>query len=202
MSRVWQRFETPIGPHHHVFTSAVDPVKRLCKMRVTRKSAEVTSGVCDIKVMKTTQSGFDGYIRDKYTNLEPVAPGSKNPNRIMCTQMVAEWTYNSAPRSGYVAANEKILSTLLCTFAGPPTTGLYSKSLQETCYQMASEVLNKFPEVDEVYLETPNVHFYPYPLGQFGLTNPNTVFQSTDPQTTASGRIITRLSRKKPSSKL
>ena len=87
MSRVWQRFETPIGPHHHVFTSAVDPVKRLCKMRVTRKSAEVTSGVCDIKVMKTTQSGFDGYIRDKYTNLEPVAPGSKNPNRIMCTQM-------------------------------------------------------------------------------------------------------------------
>ena len=39
------------------------------------------------------------------------------------------------------------------------------------------------------------VHFYTYPLEQFGLSNPNVVFQSTDCHTTASGRIRTIVRR-------
>jgi hypothetical protein len=80
-------------------------------------------------------------------------------------------------------------------FSGPASTGVFSKSVQETAYAMCVEVLRKFPDVSSVSLITPNIHHYPYPLEQFGLRNSNVVFQSTDCHTTASGRIETRVSR-------
>ena len=80
-------------------------------------------------------------------------------------------------------------------FAGPPDTGVWSKSLQETAYKMCVEVLRKFPEVSHVHLVTPNIHHYTYPLERFGMSNPNIVFQSTDCHTTASGRIETMVRR-------
>lgn len=44
-------------------SAARDPIKRFCRVRVTRTAAPVvTSGLIDIKLMKTTQSGFAGYI--------------------------------------------------------------------------------------------------------------------------------------------
>ncbi len=78
-------------------------------------------------------------------------------------------------------------------FAGPADKGVYSLSLQQTAYNMATEVclmkrdgggcgcgsaafnllidgghvaqvLRRFPEVTEVFLATPNVHFFPFPL--------------------------------------
>jgi urate oxidase len=67
---------------------------------------------------------------------------------------------------------------------------------------MGTNVLKQFPNVEHVTLETPNVHFYTYPLEQFGLQNPNVVFQATDSLTTASGRIVTHLSRSKAHAKL
>lgn len=82
-------------------------------------------------------------------------------------------------------------------FSGPADTGVYSKSVQETAYIMGTKVLEAFPQVADVYIATPNIHHYPYALEQFGLKNPNIVFQSTDCHTTASGRIETRVSRAK-----
>ena len=53
--------------------------------------------------------------------------------------------------------------------------------------------------MDEVSLITPNIHFYRWDAEQFGLSNPNYVFQSTDCHTSASGRITTTVSRVKKS---
>mmetsp|Transcript_71331 Transcript_71331/g.168130 ORF Transcript_71331/g.168130 Transcript_71331/m.168130 type:complete len:270 (-) Transcript_71331:59-868(-) len=202
--RTWERVNVGGKPHNHVFMTGTEPIRRTCRVRVPRQGqASCTSGVREIKIMKTTQSGFDGFIKDKYTNLQPVGPGTQYPDRIMCTQMVAEWTYAAPlPENKFSALNERILSTLMEEFAGPADEGKFSKSLQVTCYDMATQVLRAFPEVDEVYTETPNVHFYPYNLEQFGLRNPNIVFQSTDAKTTASGRIVTRLGRKPPAARL
>jgi hypothetical protein len=50
--------------------------------------------------------------------------------------------------------------------------------------------------IDSIDLVTPNVHYYAWPATKFGLDNPNVVFQSTEPSSTASGRIRTVLSRK------
>ena len=128
------------------------------------------------------------------SRVQPVEKGVA-PDRIMATELEALWTYSSPPRGGYEAANERIFATILASWGGPPDVGVYSLSLQQTAYNAAERVLNTFPEIDEVLLTTPNIHFYTYPLEQFGLSNPNLVFQSTDCDSTASGRIETRLAR-------
>eukprot|EP00039_Didymoeca_costata_P031564 m.35341 g.35341 ORF g.35341 m.35341 type:complete len:308 (+) comp8873_c0_seq2:192-1115(+) len=195
--RTWHRVMVGGKPHNHAFVTSGDPIFKSCKMDVAKHMTKITSGICNIKLMKTAMSGFDGFIQDKYGNLKPVGPGSEAPERIMCTDMVAEWTFSGVPAKGYRKTNEEIVSTLTDTFAGPPDKGVFSKSLQETAYKMATAVLDKFVSVNEVFLATPNVHFYTYPM-EFSsgkIDNPNIVFQATDCQKNASGRIVTRLKR-------
>jgi urate oxidase len=206
IERVWSRVNVGGKPHNHVFTSAKSPVTRTSLLVLPRNGLpHFTSGIANIKLMKTTQSGFLGYIRDEYTNLQPVGegPASVSPDRIMCTDMVGHWKFTPgrAPEGKFAGLNARVLETLVDVFSGDPETGVFSKSLQQTAYRMAGTVLKLFPEIDEVTLECPNVHFYRYDLEQFGLSNPNIVFQSTDSQSTASGRIVTVLSRK-PNAKL
>eukprot|EP00052_Salpingoeca_macrocollata_P001317 m.24935 g.24935 ORF g.24935 m.24935 type:complete len:301 (-) comp11284_c0_seq1:316-1218(-) len=191
----WDRVKVFGSEHNHSFQCAKDATKNTCFVEVTRHGATVSSGVCDVNLMKTTQSGFKGFIQDKYTNLQPVGAGSSSPDRIMCTQLTTNWKFSRKPASGYAVANKAIFQTLLENWAGPPEDGRFSKSVQETAYIMATAVLDQFPEVESVYLATPNIHHYTYPLEQFGMKNPNVVFQSTDCHTTASGRIETRVSR-------
>jgi urate oxidase len=200
--RRWERIG---GVHAHAFKSSRDPIERTCEIRVSRfrRGSKITkvdlvrSGVCGVKLLKTTQSGFDGFIRDEYTNLEPVGKGAKGgANRILSTIMDATWTYtNPAPWGRFVSSNANALKTLLETFSGPPNTGVFSKSLQETTWKMGKALLRKLSRVESVKIDTPNVHFYRYPLEQFSLENPNVVFQSTDPESTASGRIETFVRR-------
>lgn len=114
--RVWQRVEVQGQPHSHVFSSPRDPVKKTCHLvmrRGSERAPEITSGVKDIRLMKTTQSGFQGYIIDQYTDLKPVGSGSTSPDRIMCTEMAADWGFSRSPASGFVAANAAILDTLI-----------------------------------------------------------------------------------------
>lgn len=194
--RLWERVTVDGKGHNHVFMAPKDPIKRTCKVLVAAAGPiEVTSGVKDVKIMKTTQSGFKGFIRDKYTNLQPVGEGTDFPDRIMCTELEATWKWTKEPAGGYRAANQAVFTTLVDTWSGPPTTGVFSKSVQETAYKMATAALAKFPALDDVFLATPNVHFYRYELEKFGIPNPNVVFQSTDCHTTASGRIETRVLR-------
>lgn len=146
--------------------------------------------------MKTTASGFAGFIKDKYTDLQPVGEGSSNPDRIMCTEMTASWDYRRGAKvADYAKTNAAVGHLLVDRFAGPAPTGVFSKSLQETVYRMATDTLAEFPDINTVELITPNVHFYPFEASKFGLSNPNVVFRSTEPDTTASGRIYTKLIR-------
>lgn len=200
LERIWTRVDVQGKQHNHVFTSQAGPTQRSCSMSITRDSVQVTSGVLDIKLLKTTQSGFAGYIEDKYTNLKPVGAPGGSPDRILATSLTATWTYSKIPSVGFKNRNEAIFQRLLETFSGPADKGVFSKSLQETAYNMAVSVLRSFDEVDAVKLVTPNIHFYTYPLEQFGLKNDNVVFQSTDSNTTASGRIETLVRR--PSARL
>lgn len=196
-SRTWDRAVVDGKPHNHVFTSSPSPIQSTTYVEVHRSGKRVVRcGLKSMKLMKTTQSGFDGFIRDEYTNLEPVGAGSKNPNRIMCTEMEADWTFSEVVPD-FNKTNEAIKDSLLSTFGGPTDTGKFSKSLQETAYNMATTVLDKFHQVTEVSLTTPNIHFYRWDGEQFGLPNPNYVFQSTDCHTSASGRICTVVSRKR-----
>ena len=203
--RVWRRVMHSDGRgHNHAFMRGRNPTQRRCRVRVThdRTATRVASGIGDVVLMKTAQSGFKGFIQDKYTNLKPVGAGTgvkgADPDRILCTELEGWWTYTPSMLPDgydYKAANARVLQKLLDTFCGPPMNGRYSLSLQDTAYCVATAILKENPAIAEVSLATPNVHFYTYPLKQFGLLNPNVVFQSTDCHTTASGRICTLVRR-------
>lgn len=209
--RMWDPIQVQTGrsnttsAHNHAFMSTPDPFRKICKLDINRdKSIKVTSGVRGVKLMKTTQSGFKGFVKDEYTNLKPVGSGSESPDRILCTELEAQWTFtqNQAPEGHFRTINDAIWQTMLDEWGGPPEKGIFSPSLQATAYKMATAVLRKVTAVSEVFLFTPNVHFYTYPLEQFGMSNKNEVFQSTDCRTTASGVISTRVGRNAINAKL
>ena len=65
--------------------------------------------------------------------------------------------------------------TLLEVFA---TT--YSRSVQDSLYRMGEAALAAVPEISEISMACPNMHFIPMNLSAFGLDNNNDVFLPTD----------------------
>ena len=155
----------------------------------------MSSGLCDLKLMKTAMSGFKGFIQDEYTNLKPVGEGAASPDRIMCTELEAQWSHAS-DAADFAAVNARVRQLILETYAGDPVEGVFSLSLQQTVYRIARAVLDELAGIESIRLITPNVHFYTWAAHEFGLENPNLVFQSTDCHSTASGRITTFVSRR------
>lgn len=58
----------------------------------------VHSGVQDMKVLKTTQSGFEGFLRDRFTTLQEAR------DRCFCTSVYARWRYNKIQDLDFDAA--------------------------------------------------------------------------------------------------
>jgi urate oxidase len=138
----------------------------------------VVSGVQNLIIMKTADSGFEGYIRDSLTTLPETA------DRLFGTAVRADWRY-IAPDLAFASLREKIRETLLAVFAGH-----VSKSVQHTLYAMGESVLEKFGEVDEIELTMPNIHCLLVDLSRFGQDNPNEIFVPTDePHGTIQARI-------------
>ena len=82
----------------------------------------------NLVVLKTTDSSFAGFPRDRFTTL----PDTKD--RILATSMTASWLYR-ADASDY-AARERIRAALVETFAAHD-----SRSVQHTLYAMADSAL-------------------------------------------------------------
>ncbi len=141
----------------------------------------VVSGLQNLIVMKTADSGFQGYIRDSLTTLPETA------DRLFGTAVRADWTY-VAPDVAFASSREKIRETLLAVFAEHA-----SKSVQHTLYGMGEAVLEKVREVDEIELTMPNIHCLLVDLSRFGQDNPNEIFVPTDEP---HGTIQARLRRK------
>ena len=88
--------------------------------------------------------------------------------------MVASWKWSGKPAS-YLATNAKILTTALEVFSMT-----YSASVQDSLYRMGEAVLAVVPEISEISMACPNMHFIPMNLSAFGLDNNNDVFLPTD----------------------
>lgn len=52
------------------------------------ENAVIYSGIKDMKVLKTTQSGFEGFLKDHFTTLQ------ETKDRVFCTSVYARWRYN------------------------------------------------------------------------------------------------------------
>jgi urate oxidase len=88
--------------------------------------------------------------------------------------MVATWKWSGKPAS-YPDTNKKILDTLLEVFSNT-----YSYSVQDSLYRMGEATLATVPEISEISMACPNMHFILMNLTPFGLDNKNDVFLPTD----------------------
>ncbi|MFG2039371.1 factor-independent urate hydroxylase [Dactylosporangium sp. NPDC048998] len=122
------------------------------------------SGVTGLVLLKTTDSEFHGYVRDRYTTLP------ETRDRILATSVDATWRTAAGPADG-----AKARAALVEAFADT-----YSYALQQTLFAMGSRVLEACPDVLEVKLSLPNRHHFLVDLAPFGLDNPNEVYFAAD----------------------
>lgn len=150
----WNR----INDHDHCFVQRKDEV-RTAVVVADGEERTVIAGFKDLTVLKSTQSGFTGYPKDKYTVLP------ETEDRIMSTDVATRWRYNTTDVD-YDAVYENVKKIILAKF-----TDHYSKALQETLYLMGKAVIEAHPEIDEIKFSCPNKHHFVYDLGFCGLEN-------------------------------
>ena len=154
-------------PHEHSFVKG-SREKRTININATRGEMIIESGVEDLIVLKTTHSGFSGFIRDKYTTLPEV------DDRIFATAIKGIWRYADASQ-----ATEKmwedIRTTILKVFSDHE-----SLSVQHTLFAMGEAVLEQFEAVAEVAFSLPNIHCLPFDVSKFGIDDKYAIFVPTD----------------------
>jgi urate oxidase len=175
----WDRLTINGTPHDHAFQKDANG-QNTAHLTASRIAQTLTSGVAGFTFLKTTASGWVGYLMDEATTLP------ETTDRIFSTAMDANWTWAKTPEN-YPEANAKILAAMMDVFA---TT--YSPSVQNTLYLMGSAALAAVPEITTIVLACPNKHYLPINLKPFGLDNPNLVFTPTDEP---HGQIECKLSR-------
>lgn len=175
----WMRIAVGGEPHRHAFISGGEE-KRTTMVRAAREGRTVESGIKDLVVLKTTKSGFAGFIKDRYTTLPEAS------DRIFCTSVKTSWVYSN-PEAATGKTWRDVRQTILETFAEHD-----SLSVQHTLYAMGEAVLEKFPDVVEISFSLPNIHCLPVDFTRFGLENDNRIFIPTDEP---HGLIEARLSR-------
>ena len=137
-------------------------------MIATRKEKTVRAGLEGLVVLKTTDSAFEGFLRDEYTTLK------EDRNRILATVVRAHWIYRG-DADDFEKSWHGVRQTLLETFAEHD-----SESLQQTLYAMGEAALQKFPGIREIHLSLPNKHYNLVDLSAFRLDNPKEIFLPTD----------------------
>jgi urate oxidase len=166
----WERITVNGAPHPHSFTRSGSGA-RTCVVRSDRAGGvEVRGGLAGLDVIKTTRSGFAGFLRDEYTTLPETS------DRIFSTRVDATWVYNrGAPDAAFSEdSHARARQALLETFAAHD-----SRSVQQTMYAMGEAFLAALPAVSSISLTMPNKHRILANLQPFGLDNANEIFVAT-----------------------
>lgn len=163
----WKRMHFDGAYHSHAYCSGGNE-KHTAVIVQNKNGIEVTAGIADLLILKTTDSAFEHYIKDPYTTLKETS------DRIFATECEVSWTYNSS-KVLFVELFNGIRTTLLQTFANHQ-----SLSVQHTLFAMGKAVLEKFSAVKDITLKMPNKHHILFNLEQFGMDNKNEIFIATD----------------------
>jgi urate oxidase len=167
----WDRIQAHGALHDHSFVRSGQEVRTAVLVR-DGGTEHLIAGLKDLTVLKSTQSGFSGFPRDKYTTLPETS------DRILATDVSARWRFRPGTDLGTLDFNksyEDVKSLLLEGFSEK-----YSHALQQTLFDMGAKVLEAHTEIDEIKFSMPNKHHFLVDLSPFGLDNPNEVFFAAD----------------------
>ncbi len=164
--RLWTRMAPGGAPHPHAFVRDANG-RPFSAVRAERSGSVARSaGIRDFVIMKTTESGFEGYPRCELTTLPETS------DRILATSMDAVWQYAGEAN----CADADVIAAMLEVFAGT-----YSPSVQRTLFQMGEAALGAFPALRRVRLTMPNKHYLGLDLTRLGRpAGQNRVYLPTD----------------------
>jgi urate oxidase len=174
----WNRIEVNGHGHEHSF------VRGAGERTATVKGDEgggrrVEAGIDNLLVMKTTESGWEGFSRERFTTLPETS------DRILATIVTASWAYAERTDLDFDGLWRGVRDRILTTF-----TDHYSPSVQNTLYRIGRAVLEGFGEVQRIHLSFPNKHHILYDLSRFGMENDNEIFHATsDPYGLIEGTV-------------
>ncbi|XP_052790382.1 uricase-like [Mya arenaria] len=193
----WKRIQIEGQPHNHAFQFVADGT-RICEVQQKREEQPVVmAGIRNLRVLKTTESAFRQFVTDEFRTLPDT------DDRVMSTVVTADWWYNTAMGFCFDKAWEIVKSTILEKFAGPPETGMFSASVQNTLYISGKAAIARIPQVDRIDITLPNKHYFDvdfsrFPKLEFSGCENNQVYMAVDKP---SGNIHAQI-RRSPSSKL
>lgn len=186
----WERLNAPDSfgkqaPHNHTFLR-IGPQRPYTKVQAEQRPGSplkltMQSGFRNLDILKTTQSGFVGFHRNKFTSLPEVQ------DRLLASSVTAEWDFNdsavTATGTNFNEVSCSIEKELINTFAGPSDVGVFSASVQQTLYDMGKNAVLKVPAIKSITLEMPNIHNIPFNLEPYGFpkeSGPPTIFFPID----------------------
>ena len=160
---LWNRIQLDGQSHAHAFTGGGSE-ENSCTVVASNDGTTMRSGLSGLKVLKTTDSGFEGFHQDQFTTLKPTA------DRIFATTITADWPCKDTDHD-WTTTRAKVRGLLLEVFASR-----FSPSVQKTLYEMAEVVLAACPEIDEISLNMPNQHHLLADIAKMKLENQNDIF--------------------------
>lgn len=191
----WERIkydESDGKAHNHAFLHT--PIcKRYSSVALERdeKYPSITSGLKDLRILKSTQSSFVNFVDDEYRSLGDFQ------DRIFSTVVDCSWEYNSNnPHIDFCRIWKAIQLSIFKNFAGDLDVGVPSPSVQYTIYVTEKDVLKCIKEVKSISMTLPNKHYVGFDFSKFEKIVRNdeeTVFVPLDKP---SGCIYAKLDRR------
>jgi urate oxidase len=160
---LWTRI--PFGGKEHPWSfTPGGPERRTAIVNGSRETVLIEAGIENLQIVKTTGSGFEGYVHDPFTTLKETS------DRILATSVKATWLYsdNEIPFGVYWHG---VRQAILDTFVEHE-----SRSTQYTLHAIAEAVLERYADIAEIRLWLPNKDCRLVDLDLFGLENNNEVF--------------------------
>ena len=168
---LWERLQVGGEGHDHAFVRQM-PQRTVRVESQDGQTFQVTSGLENLYVLKTTQSGWEGYLLDERFTTLP-----ETHDRVMATFVTCKWEYlDGSVEVDYDDVWARVYRQIQETF-----TDHYSPSLQNTLFLMGQAVLTVCPEISRIWFQMPNKHHLKYNLERFGLENNNEIFH-VDPE--------------------
>lgn len=185
----WTRIAVGGKPHAHSFLRDGDD-KRVVNVQVDGSRGKdqlvgnVSAGINDLLVLKSTGSAFEKFIRDEYTTLKEV------DDRIFSTSVDILYTFTpfkiTAPKDEKkldfdkeqirgpgglgawegITASESAREITLSVFATDE-----SASVQATLYKMGERLIKENAAVDRATYTLPNKHYIPVDMKYIGIDN-------------------------------
>ena len=141
---------------------------QIASVKQDRRHTGLRSGFTGLSIMKTADSGFEGFKKDRLTTLSRDGGPSA---RHECQRGVGLLRDNSTLSRTAPSCARHLVDIF---------TNHQSKSVQHTLYAMGQAVLVVNPEVTDIRLTMPNIHCLLVDLSRFGLDNPNEIFVPVD----------------------